>query len=161
MSIKTKVVAVMATAAMLIVPMMNEHTPYTGRSISIVSSLEASAASVRYGSSCITGCFNNNDWSGWTSINPNNTRNTAKVRVCAFKQNGKIESGKFKVDIFSRDWQYCGTKWITGSGTLYLNYGYNGYKIRFRRDGYGPTNVSRTQYWSVEAKSNIYSMFRG
>lgn len=156
----TKIIVVLAIVAMTFVPMMGDLTPSGSPvSFSFIQPIEASAASVQYGSSVITGCFNGNNWSGYTRIYVNNARKTAKIKVCAFKQNGRIESGKFKVDIYSDDWQYCTTKWITGSATISLNYGYSGYRIRFRRTYTDGTNVSRTQYWSVDAKSNIYSMF--
>lgn len=116
-------------------------------------------AAVSYGYNTKTGCFNGNNWSGWTIINPNNNKRSSRIKVCAFRQNGKINSGKFKVDIYSGNWNYCGTVWCTGSKSIYLNYGYDSYRVRIRRTDYGANNIARTQYWSIDACSNIYSMW--
>lgn len=101
-----------------------------------------------------TGCFNGNNWSGWTYVYPDNSRKSSKIKVCAFRQNGKINSGKFKVDVYSGNGNYVKTVNISGSGYITLNSGYSSYKVRFRRTNTGADNVSKTQYWSIDATTN-------
>lgn len=152
--VKTLACAVMA--ATLTVGGATGTLPFTGTDNNTAIVAEAA---VSYGYNTKTGDFNGNNWSGWTTVNPRNSRNNAHIKVCAFRQNGKINSGKFKVDIYSGNWNYCGTVWCTGSKSISLNYGYDSYRVRIRRTDYGSNNVARTQYWSIDAGSNVYSMF--
>lgn len=101
-----------------------------------------------------TGCFNGNNWSGWTAVYPDNSRKSSKIKVCAFRQNGKINSGKFKVDVYSGNWNYVKTVEISGSGYITLNSGYDSYYVRIKRTNTGADNVARTQYWSIDATTN-------
>lgn len=118
--------------------------------VSIVRTMEASAEYVT------RGCFNGRTYSGWVYLTPQNSRKSSKIKVCAFMQNGKIKSGKFKVQVYSGNGNYVGTYSISGSGYITLNKGYDSYKIRFIRNGNGSTNVSRTQYWSVDRYKNLW-----
>lgn len=117
--------------------------------VSIVRTVEASAEYVT------RGCFNGSWYSGWVYLYPENSRKSSKIKVCAFMQNGKIKSGKFKVQVYSGNGNYVGTYSVSGSGYITLNSGYNSYKIRFIRNGNSSTNVSRTQYWSVDRYKNL------
>ena len=118
--------------------------------LSIVQTMEVNAEYVT------RGCFNGNNYSGWVYLCPKDSRKSSKIKVCAFMQNGKIKSGKFKVQVYSGNGNYVKTCSISGSGYITLNSGYSSYKIRFIRNGTGATNVSRTQYWSVDRYKNLY-----
>jgi hypothetical protein len=124
---------------------------------SIVQEVEASAAYVT------KGCFNGDSYSGWTYVYPQNSRKSSKIKVCAFRENGKINSGKFKVQIYSANGNYVDTVSVSGSGYITLNSGYSGYKVRFirnnpwSRDGKkAADNRAKTVYWSLDRYKNLY-----
>lgn len=129
-----------------------------------VQTIEASAASKQV----ITGCFNNDNWSGYTYAYATSYRNwrgqtiyrNPKLRFCAFNRNGKIRNGSFTVEVTTpQSKNFRVTKNINGSGSWSLNYGYSSYKIRIvRRSGWYSyaDNVAATHYWSIDATSNCY-----
>lgn len=151
---KNKIIASVLATLMLSTAMITPSTPLiesTSEQIAIVQTMEASAAQVRV----IKGCFNDNNWSGSTYVRVLNTNKNAKIKVCAFREDGKIKNGKFKVEIttpsdstFSKVISCSGYKYIT------LNYGYSSYNVRIIRNGKGNTNVSRTRYWSIDYTKN-------
>lgn len=154
--------AVMLTAGVAFPSYTNQKTD--SEPFAFVQTIEASAASKQV----ITGCFNNNNWSGYTYAYATSYRNwrgqtiyrNPKLKFCAFNSNGKIRSGKFTVEITtpqSRNFRV--TKTIKGSGYWTLNYGYSSYKIRIKRDNSWvnyANNVAATRYWSIDATSNSY-----
>lgn len=89
------------------------------------------------------------DWTNWISVKPSNSRNSCSVKVAAFQQNGRCKNGKFEVQIWSSDGRYVDYKYVDGSKTIQLNYGYSGYNLRIRRRTDDGINTSRTIHWSV------------
>ena len=128
----------------------------------IVQTLEASAKVA-----VTRGCFNGNNWSGYTNIYATSYRSwgktkyrNPKIKVCAFNRNGKFKSGKFTIEITTpQDRNFRVTKNATNSGTWTLNYGYSSYRIRIKRNNpwfNSSNNIAATQYWSIDATSNCY-----
>ena len=123
--------------------------------IAIVHNIEASAAYVT------TGCFNGDNFSGYTYVYPKNSRKASKIKVCAFRENGKINGGKFTVYVYSSNGAFVKSQNISGSGYVTLNSGYSGYKIRTKRNNpWGRSaaadNRAKTVYWSIDRYSNLY-----
>lgn len=129
--------------------------------VSIVSTIEAKAVDVRRGG------FNGNNWSGKTAVYATSywswgklKYRNPKIKVCAFNANGKIKSGKFTVEVTTpQDRNFRKTMNITGSGTWTLNYGYQSYNVRIKRNNpwYNTSkNVAACYWWSIDAKSNCY-----
>ena len=151
---KNKIIAILASGVMLcsmaIVP--NTQGESILASTGIVQTVEADASGV------VRGCFNGDSWSGQTTVYIANNRKKAKIKVCAFRQNGKINGGKFKVEV-TADGGYKKTYSVSGSGYITLNAGFSKYNIRIIRNNPWSSNKAndnraKTIYWSIDGTTN-------
>lgn len=140
-----KTIACAVMAAAMTVGGATGSFPYSiTNSTSLVA--EATWSSTAYA----TGDFyKSTNWTNWISVKPSNSRNSCSVKVAAFQQNGRCNNGKFEVQIWSSDGRYVDYKYVDGSKTIQLNYGYSGYNLRIRRRTDDGINTSRTIHWSV------------
>lgn len=147
---KNRIIATLATGVMLctMVAIPNAQGESVLTSTGIVQTVDASADGV------VRGCFNRGvSWSGYTNVVVYNERKRAKIKICSFRQNGKINGGKFTVEV-TADGGYNRTYNINGSGYITLNEGYSNYRIRIKRRNDYSTNIAKTIYWSIDGTTN-------
>lgn len=155
--VKKGIVSAVAAASMLTATAFpSTYSSLSLNDTSIIQTINAEAASV----SVQRGCFNGNNWNSGTVVCVPNSRRSAKIKICAFMQNGRIKSGRYYVAVYGCDYngnncQYVDTYNKSGSSYIYLDSGYSYYKIFIKRRGTSSTNVSRTQYWSIDGTRNV------